>query len=175
MHLKTREITVETPLATTTGKTISGQEPVIVPILRAGLSMLEGMLEIIPNAAVAHLGMCRNEETHEPMEYYAKIPSFIAERQVIIIDPMLATGGSLKAAIANLRERGVKDIVAMVLVAAPEGVKAVLEADSEVRLFTCTLDEGLNDRAYILPGLGDAGDRIYQTFDTPAEGSRVTQ
>ena len=174
-HLKTKEITVETPLATTTGKIISGQEPVIVPILRAGLSMLEGMLEIIPNAAVAHLGMCRNEETREPMEYYAKMPSFIAERQVIIIDPMLATGGSLKAAIANLRERGVKDIVAMVLVAAPEGVKAVLESDPEVRLFTCALDEGLNDRAYILPGLGDAGDRIYQTFDTPAEGSRVTQ
>lgn len=174
-HLKTHEITLETPLATTRGEVITGQEPVIVPILRAGLSMLEGMLELIPNAAVAHLGMCRNEITHEPMEYYGKMPSCIAERQVIIIDPMLATGGSLKAAIANMRERGVEDIVAMVLVAAPEGVKAVLEADPDVRIVTCALDDGLNDRAYIVPGLGDAGDRIYQTENTPVEGSRVTQ
>lgn len=174
-HLKTSEIEVETPLAVTKGQVISGQEPVVVPILRAGLSMLDGMLEMIPNAPVAHLGMCRNEETHEPMEYYAKMPGFISERQVILIDPMLATGGSLNAAIAALRARGVKDLVAMVLVAAPEGVKAVLDADPDIRLFTCALDERLNENAYILPGLGDAGDRIFQTFDTPVEGAYVTE
>ncbi len=174
-HLKTHEITVETPLATTRGEVITGQEPVIVPILRAGLSMLEGMLELIPSAAVAHLGISRDEKTHEPVEYYGKMPSFIAERQVIIIDPMLATGGSLKAAVANMRARGVKDIIAMVLVATPEGVRAVLEADSDVRIVTCALDEGLNDKAYIIPGLGDAGDRVYQTFDTHAEGLKAAR
>ena len=170
-HLSTHEVTVETPLATTTGKVITGQEPVIVPILRAGLSMLDGMLTILPNSAVAHLGLCRNEETHEPMQYYAKMPSFMAERQAIIVDPMLATGGSLITAIANLRERGVKDIVAMVIVASPEGVKAVLDSDPDVKLFACALDDCLNEDAYILPGLGDAGDRIYQTLDTPVEGN----
>ena len=131
--------------------------------------MLDGMLDLIPTAPVAHLGMYRNEETHEPIEYYAKMPSYIAERQVLLVDPMLATGGSLKAAIAALRKRGVKDLIAMVLVASPEGVQAVLDADPDVRLFTCAIDEGMNDDAYIVPGLGDAGDRIFRTEDTPVE------
>lgn len=168
-HLNTVAKEVETPLATTTCQVISGHEPVIVPILRSGLAMLDGILEIIPNAPVGHLGMYRNEETHEPTEYYAKMPPAVATRQAIIIDPMLATGGSLIAAIKAMRKRGVKDLVAMVIVAAPEGVKAVLDADPDIRLFTCALDDHLNENAYIVPGLGDAGDRIYQTQDTPVE------
>ncbi|MEF2559545.1 MAG: uracil phosphoribosyltransferase [Eggerthellaceae bacterium] len=174
-HLVTREVEVKTPLATCTCDTIAKQEPVIVPILRAGLGMLDAVLEMIPSAPVAHLGMYRNEETHEPIEYYAKMPGYIHERQVLLIDPMLATGGSLIAALHALRQRGVKDIVAMVIVASPEGVKAVLDADPDVRLFACALDEALNDDAYIVPGLGDAGDRIFQTTDAPvtSEGSQI--
>lgn len=169
-HLTTHEVEVETPLAKTTCHTIAGQEPVIVPILRSGLSFLDPFLEVIPTASVGVLGMARNEETHVAEEYYAKMPSFIAERQVIIVDPMLATGGSLIDAIKNVRARGVKDIVCLVMVAAPEGIKAVLDADEEVTLFTCAVDECLNEDAYIVPGLGDAGDRIYGTPDTPVEG-----
>ena len=150
-------------MAQTTCESIAGQEPIIVPILRAGLGMLDAMLELIPTAPVAHLGMYRDEVTHKPIEYYAKMPAYIAQRQVIVVDPMLAPGGSMIAALQALRKRGVKDVVAMVIVAAPEGVKAVLDADPDVHLFTCTLDEGLNDDAYIIPGVGDAGDRIYQT------------
>ena len=174
-HLVTREVEVKTPLATCTCDTIAKQEPVIVPILRAGLGMLDAVLEMIPSAPVAHLGMYRNEETHEPIEYYTKMPGYIHERQVLLIDPMLATGGSLIAALHALRQRGVKDIVAMVIVASPEGVKAVLDADPDVRLFACALDEALNDDAYIVPGLGDAGDRIFQTTDAPvtSEGSQI--
>lgn len=174
-HLVTREVEVKTPLATCTCDTIAKQEPVIVPILRAGLGMLDAVLEMIPSAPVAHLGMYRNEETHEPIEYYAKMPGYIHERQVLLIDPMLATGGSLIAALHALRQRGVKDIVAMVIVASPEGVKTVLDADPDVRLFACALDEALNDDAYIVPGLGDAGNRIFQTTDAPvtSEGSQI--
>lgn len=174
-HLATREVEVKTPLATCTCETIAKQEPVIVPILRAGLGMLDAVLEMIPSAPVAHLGMYRNEETHEPIEYYAKMPGYIHERQVLLTDPMLATGGSLIAALHALRQRGVKDIVAMVIVASPEGVKTVLDADPDVRLFACALDEALNDDAYIVPGLGDAGDRIFQTTDAPvtSEGSQI--
>lgn len=168
-HLDTKPITVETPIASCECETITGLEPVVVPILRAGLGMLDGMLDLIPTAPVAHLGMYRNEETHEPVEYFAKMPPYIAERQVLLVDPMLATGGSLKAAIQSLRKRGVKDLIAMVLVASPEGVQAVLEADPDVRLFTCAIDKGMNEDAYIVPGLGDAGDRIFRTEDTPVE------
>lgn len=166
-HLVTKEVEVKTPLATCTCKTIAKQEPVIVPILRAGLAMLDALLEVIPSSPVAHLGMYRNEEMHEPVEYYAKMPGYINERQVLLVDPMLATGGSLNAALHALRARGVKDIVAMVIVAAPEGVRAVLNADPDVHIYTCALDERLNEDAYIVPGLGDAGDRIFQTTDTP--------
>ena len=143
------------------------QEPVIVPILRAGLGMLDPLLEVIPSAPVAHLGMYRDEKTHKPIEYYAKMPGYIAERQVLLVDPMLATGGSLCAALAALRKRKVEDITIMVIVASPEGVRAVLDYDPDVTIYTCALDDGLNNDAYIIPGLGDAGDRIYQTFDTP--------
>lgn len=170
-HLQTEPITVETPLAPCTCHSIARREPVIVPILRAGLAMVEGMLELIPTAPVAHLGMYRNEVTHEPIEYYAKMPPYIAERQVILVDPMLATGGSLSAALHALRRRNVQDIVVMVIVAAPEGIEAVLAADPDIHLFTCAIDKGLNKDAYILPGLGDAGDRIFQTEQTPVESS----
>lgn len=162
-HLRTCEVEVRTPLATCTCQTIQGCEPVIVPILRAGLGMEAGMLELIPEAHVAHLGMQRNEVTHEPEEYYTKMPADIAERQVIVVDPMLATGGSLCAAVSALRARGVRDLVACVIVASPEGIQAVLDADPDVRLFACAIDERLNGDAYIVPGLGDAGDRIYGT------------
>lgn len=170
-RVPTYPVTVQTPLATAACETIAGAEPVIVPILRAGLGMLDALLELIPTASVAHLGMYRDEVTHEPIEYYAKMPGYIAERPVILIDPMLATGGSLIAAIAALRARGVRDLTAQVIVASPEGIEAVLAADPDVRLVTCAIDDGLNDDAYIVPGLGDAGDRIFHTFDTPVSGS----
>ena len=160
---------IETPVTLTTGVRISEPRPLVVPILRAGLGMLDGMLDLIPTAPVAHLGMYRDEITHEPHEYYAKMPDYIAERSVLLVDPMLATGGSLCAAIDALRKRGVKDISACVIVASPEGVQAVLEHDPSVRLFTCAIDEGLNEDAYIVPGLGDAGDRIFRTEGTPVQ------
>jgi uracil phosphoribosyltransferase len=162
--LSTHTIEVETPLTTTTCETIKGQEPVIVPILRAGLAMQDAFMNMIPTASVAHLGMKRNEETHEPHEYYANIPAYVVGRPVLLVDPMLATGGSMVAGIKALRDRGVKDLTCVVIVAAPEGVERVLEADPAVRLFAATLDEGLNEAAYIVPGLGDAGDRIFKTL-----------
>lgn len=167
--LPTLEVQVETPIAVTTCRTIKGREPVIVPILRAGLAMQDAFTTLIPTAPVAHLGMYRNEETHEPIEYYAKMPSDIAERPVLVVDPMLATGGSLAAAIRSLRKRGVADITCVVMVATPEGIKRVLEFDPNVRIITAALDDGLNDDAYIVPGLGDAGDRIFQTLNTAVE------
>lgn len=170
-HLKTHKVQVKTPITETTCDSIHGEEPVIVPILRSGLAMLDALLELIPTAPVAHLGMYRDEETRIPHEYYAKFPPVTATRQAIVIDPMLATGGSLTAALAALRKRGVEDIVAMVIVASPEGVRAVLEADPKVHLFTCALDEGLTPEAFITPGLGDAGDRIYGTEGTAVEGT----
>jgi uracil phosphoribosyltransferase len=169
--LPTVEVRVETPLTATTCNTIKGNEPVIVPILRAGLAMQDAFMTLIPTAPVAHLGMFRNEQTHEPTEYYAKMPSDIAERPVLVVDPMLATGGSLVAAIQTLRKRGVKDITCVVMVAAPEGVERVLEADPDVRLVTAALDSHLNEDAYIVPGLGDAGDRIFQTLNTSVESA----
>jgi uracil phosphoribosyltransferase len=138
--------------------------PVIVPILRAGLGLLEGILDLVPSATVGHLGMERDEETHIPRAYYAKMPKDVGERPVIVVDPMLATGGSAIAAIKYLRERNVQNIALMVLVAAPEGIEAVLAADEDVHIITCAIDDGLNENAYILPGLGDAGDRIFGTL-----------
>ena len=161
--LPTEPVEVDTPLQRTVGKRIAGEKLAVVPILRAGMGMLDGVLSVIPSAAVGVLGMERNEETHQPREYYAKMPKGIENRSVFLIDPMLATGGSALAAIHYLRKQGVKDIRLLVLVAAPEGVRAVLADDPEVRIWTCALDEGLNDQAYILPGLGDAGDRIFGT------------
>lgn len=158
------DVEVTTPIATTRAKRIAGRKVAVVPILRAGLGMVDGLLELIPAARVGHLGMYRDEVTHEPHEYYAKLPLDADQRTCLVVDPMLATGGSATAAIDYLRAHGVKDIRLLVLVAAPEGLKAVLEHDPDVRLFTCAIDEGLNDNAYIVPGLGDAGDRIFGTL-----------
>lgn len=156
-------VEVETPICTATCKQVAGKKMVIVPILRAGLGMVDGLQELMPSTFVGHLGMYRDPETHEPHEYYAKLPDSIDQRDVLVVDPMLATGGSAVAAIQYLRRQGVKNIKLMVLVAAPEGIEAVLTADPDVRIYTCSVDEGLNERAYIVPGLGDAGDRIFGT------------
>lgn len=158
------DIEVETPICRTVCKAVGGKKLAIVPILRAGLGMVDGVHELVPAARVGHVGMYRNEETHEPVEYYAKLPKDIAQREVIVLDPMLATGGSASAAIAYLRKQGVQGTIKlMVIVAAPAGIEAVLDADDNVHIFTCAIDESLNDAAYIVPGLGDAGDRIFGT------------
>ena len=161
--LKTEPVSVQTPLMETTCQRIPKDALAVVPILRAGMGMLDGVLSVVPSAAVGVLGMERNEETFEPREYYAKMPVGIENRITLLIDPMLATGGSSLAAIRYLRRIGVKDIRLLVMVAAPSGVRRVLEADPDVRIWTCAFDEGLNEQAYILPGLGDAGDRIFGT------------
>ena len=142
---------------------IQGKKVAIIPILRAGLGMVDGILQLVPSARVGHVGMYRDPETHEPHQYYCKFPDDIENRTCLVVDPMLATGGSLTAAIKFLRDAGVRDIRCLTLVSAPEGVRATLDFDADVRLYTCALDRCLNDHAYILPGLGDAGDRIYGT------------
>ena len=157
------DVEVDTPLERTTCKIIAGKKVAIIPILRAGLGMVDGILTLTPSARVGHVGMYRDPVTHEPHQYYCKFPPDIDKRTCLVVDPMLATGGSLTAAIKFLRDAGVKDIRCLTLVSAPEGVKAVLDFDPGVRLFTCALDRQLNESAYILPGLGDAGDRIYGT------------
>lgn len=161
--LPLEDVEVETPLEKTTCKQIAGKKIAIIPILRAGLGMVDGILTLVPSARVGHVGMYRDPQTHEPHQYYCKFPPAIEDRTCLIVDPMLATGGSLTAAIKFLRDAGVKDIRCLTLVSAPEGVKAVLDFDPDVRLYTCALDRQLNENAYILPGLGDAGDRIYGT------------
>ncbi|RRF89880.1 MAG: uracil phosphoribosyltransferase [Coriobacteriaceae bacterium] len=161
--LPLEDVEVETPLEKTTCKRIAGKKIAIIPILRAGLGMVDGILTLVPSARVGHVGMYRDPQTHEPHQYYCKFPPAIEDRTCLVVDPMLATGGSLTAAIKFLRDAGVKDIRCLTLVSAPEGVKAVLDYDPDVRLFTCALDRELNENAYILPGLGDAGDRIFGT------------
>ena len=161
--LPLEDVEVSTPLETMVGKQIMGKKLAIIPILRAGLGMVDGILSLVPSARVGHVGMYRDPETHLPVQYYCKFPPAIEERTCLVGDPMLATGGSLTACIQFLREAGVKDIRCLTLVSCPEGVKAVLDFDPDVRLYTCALDRQLNDHAYILPGLGDAGDRIYGT------------
>lgn len=156
-------IEIETPICKTTGYEIAGKKIVIVPILRAGLGMTDGILELIPDARVGHIGMYRNEETHEPVFYYCKMPGNLAERGVLLTDPMLATGGSAVAAIAKLKEMGCKHIRLMCLVAAPEGVKRVQQEHPDVNIYVAAVDERMNENAYIVPGLGDAGDRIFGT------------
>lgn len=158
------DVPVETPICPTVGKRIAGRKVAIVPILRAGLGMVDGMLDLIPSARVGHIGMERDEVTHEPHEYYCKLPQDVDERICLVVDPMLATGGSATAALGYLRAQGVRDIRLLCIVAAPEGLKAVEEADPDVKIFACAIDEGLNDAAYIVPGLGDAGDRIFGTL-----------
>lgn len=156
-------VQVKTPLEECTCQRLAGKKVAIVPILRAGLGMVDGILDLIPAARVGHVGMERDPKTHEPHEYYCKLPPDVEQRTCLIVDPMLATGGSATAAIQYLRDAGVRDIRLLVLVAAPEGVRAVFDFDPDVRLYTCALDRELNGGAYILPGLGDAGDRIFGT------------
>ena len=162
--LPLRDVEVETPLVKMTGKTIAGKTLAIVPILRAGLGMVDGLLSLVPTAKVGHIGLYRDHETHKPVEYYCKLPDDIQNRLIIVTDPMLATGGSAADAVRMLKDKGCSDIRLMCLVAAPEGVRAFNEAHPDVPVFTAALDEKLNDHAYIVPGLGDAGDRIFGTY-----------
>ena len=161
--LKTEEVTIKTPIAEMTGKVLAGKKLAIVPILRAGLGMVDGMLSLIPTAKVGHIGLYRNPETLEPVEYYCKLPADCGEREVFVVDPMLATGGSSVAAIRMLKEKGVKHIRFLCILAAPEGVKRMQEEHPDVDIYIGALDEKLNDHGYIVPGLGDAGDRIFGT------------
>lgn len=156
-------ITVQTPVAETQGKVISGRMLGLVPILRAGLGMLEGVLKLLPAAKVGHVGLFRDPDTLQPVEYYIKLPTDVQERELIVIDPMLATGGSAIAAITSLKNRGCTQIKMMNLIAAPEGVAAVQAAHPDVDIYVAALDDHLNDHGYIVPGLGDAGDRLYGT------------
>lgn len=162
--LPLEDIVIETPVSKMTAKKISGKKLAIVPILRAGLGMVDGLQTLVPVAKVGHIGLYRDPDTHKPVEYYCKLPLDIEERTVILVDPMLATGGSAVDALTMLKNKGCKDIRFMCLVAAPEGVKAVQEAHPDIDIFTAALDEKLNDHAYIVPGLGDAGDRIFGTI-----------
>lgn len=162
-ELPLADIEIETPLTKTVAKEIAGKKLCIVPILRAGLHMADGILNLIPNAKVGHIGLYRNEKTLEPVEYFCKLPSDADEREIFVVDPMLATGGSSIAAINMLKKRGIKKIHFLCLIAAPEGVKKLSEAHPDVEIYVGALDEKLNDKGYILPGLGDAGDRIYGT------------
>ena len=160
--LELEDVEVETPLERMTGKRIRGRKLVVVPILRAGLGMVEGMVKLLPGARVGHVGLYRDEQTLRPVEYYAKLPD-PRGRTFIVVDPMLATGGSAVAAVGLLKQRGARDVRFMCLVAAPEGVRALLAAHPEVPVYAASLDRELNERGYILPGLGDAGDRIFGT------------
>ncbi|AEA01044.1 MULTISPECIES: uracil phosphoribosyltransferase [Aerococcus] len=164
--LPLKEVEVETPITKTTQKMITGKKMAIVPILRAGLGMVDGILSLSPAAKVGHIGMYRDEETLEPHEYFFKMPSDIEERQVLVVDPMLATGGSAILAIEALMKRNVSpaDIKFLCMVAAPEGVEALQAAHPEVEIYTAALDEKLNEDGYIVPGLGDAGDRLFGTL-----------
>jgi len=158
------ETTVTTPITETTTQVLAGKKVAVIPILRAGLGMVEGILELIPAAKVGHVGLYRDPVTLRPVEYYCKLPEDIADRSVLIVDPMLATGGSASAAVDLLREKGARHIDLLVLIAAPEGIEAVLGHCDDVHIFTCAVDSHLNDHGYIVPGLGDAGDRIFGTL-----------
>ncbi|KAF0466068.1 uracil phosphoribosyltransferase [Pediococcus acidilactici] len=157
------DVEIETPIGRSIQKQISGKKVAIVPILRAGLGMVDGMAELLPVARIGHIGMYRDEETLKPTEYFVKLPSDISERQVFVVDPMLATGGSAIMAVDALKKRGARDIRFCSLVAAPEGVKALEEAHPDIDIYTAALDEKLNEDGYIVPGLGDAGDRLFGT------------
>ena len=157
------DIEVETPVATAVEKRLAGKKVVVVPILRAGLRMVDGVLELLPAAKVGHIGMYRDEETLQPHEYFVKMPDHLDKREMIIVDPMLATGGSAIAAVDALKKRGAKSIRFVCLVAAPEGVKALREAHPDIDVYAAALDDHLNENGYIVPGLGDAGDRLFGT------------
>ena len=162
-NLPTEEVDVETPVAVAKCRVLAGKKLAIIPILRAGLGMVDAMVDLIPSAKIGHIGLYRDPETHMPVEYYCKLPEDIENRQVFVVDPMLATGGSAIAAIEFLKKRGCKQIIMMNIIGCPEGVKAVQEAHPDVDLYLAAVDEKLNDHAYIIPGLGDAGDRIFGT------------
>ncbi|MBR1406413.1 MAG: uracil phosphoribosyltransferase [Bacteroidales bacterium] len=157
------DVEIETPICPMTARKVSGRKMAIVPILRAGLGMVEGLQELVPVAKVGHIGLYRNEETHEPVEYYCKLPEDIQERQVIVTDPMLATGGSACDALTMLKRRGCTNIRLMCLVAVPEGIARMQAEHPDVDIFVAAVDDHLNENAYIVPGLGDAGDRIFGT------------
>ena len=161
--LQLSDVKIQTPICETTVKELKGKKMAIVPILRAGLGMVDGMLTLIPAAKIGHIGLYRDPKTLKPVEYYCKLPADCAEREVFVVDPMLATGGSSIAAIQMLKERGCKNIRFLCIIAAPEGVKAMQEAHPDVDMYIGSLDEKLNDHGYIVPGLGDAGDRIFGT------------
>lgn len=161
--LKLTEVEIKTPICNAIVKELKGKKLAIVPILRAGLGMVEGMLALIPAAKVGHIGLYRDPETLQPVEYYCKLPEDSAEREIFVVDPMLATGGSSAAAITMLKERGVKNIHFMCIIAAPEGVKKMQETHPDVDIYIGALDSHLNEHGYIVPGLGDAGDRIFGT------------
>ena len=162
-NLPTVEVEVETPVAVAKCRKLAGKKLAIIPILRAGLGMVDSIVDLIPSAKIGHIGLYRDPETHLPVEYYCKLAEDIENRQVYVVDPMLATGGSAIAAIDFLKKRGCKNIVMMNVIGCPEGVKAVQEAHPDVELYLASVDEKLNDHAYIVPGLGDAGDRIFGT------------
>lgn len=161
LPLEDREVT--TPIETCMTPMIAGKKLAVVPILRAGLGMVEGVLTLVPTAKVGHIGLCRNEETHEPEEYYCKLPNPIDQRTIVVVDPMLATGGSAVAAVDFIKARGGKNIKFMCIIAAPEGIDRLMAAHPDVKLYVGHLDRCLNENAYICPGLGDAGDRIFGT------------
>ena len=162
-NLPLKEVEIETPICTTKMKMLDGEDIAIVPILRAGLGFVDGMLALVPNAKVGHVGLYRDPETHKPVEYYCKLPVDIEKRKIFVVDPMLATGGSAAAAIAFIKQRGGRDIVFMCLIAAPEGIEVLQNAHPDVDIYIAAKDEKLNENAYIVPGLGDAGDRLYGT------------
>ncbi len=161
--LALEEVEIDTPICKTKMNMLKGEDIAIVPILRAGLGFVDGMLALVPNAKVGHIGLYRDPETHEPVEYYCKLPVDIEKRKIFVVDPMLATGGSAVAAIDFIKQRGGKDIVFMCLIAAPEGIEVLQNAHPDVDIYIAAKDEKLDDHAYIVPGLGDAGDRLYGT------------
>ena len=162
-NLPTKEVEVQTPVAMAKCRRLAGKKLAIIPILRAGLGMVDAMVDLIPSAKIGHIGLYRDPETHQPVEYYCKLPEDIGNRQVFVVDPMLATGGSAVAAIDFLKQHGCQNIIMMNIIGAPEGVKVVQEAHPDVDIYLAALDEKLNEHAYIVPGLGDAGDRIFGT------------
>ena len=162
-NLPTVEVEVETPIMTAKCQVLAGKKLAIVPILRAGLGMVDAMVDLIPSAKIGHIGLYRDPETHEPVEYYCKLPEDVGNRQVFVVDPMLATGGSAVAAIDFLKKHGCKQIIMMNIIGCPEGIKTVQDAHPDVEMYLAACDERLNEHAYIIPGLGDAGDRIFGT------------
>ncbi len=162
-NLPTEEVEIETPVAVAKCRRLSGKKLAIIPILRAGLGMVDSMVDLIPSAKIGHIGLYRDPVTHEPVEYYCKLPEDIENRVTFVVDPMLATGGSAVAAIDFLKKHGCKNIVMMNIIGCPEGIKTVQDAHPDVELYLAACDEKLNDHAYIVPGLGDAGDRIFGT------------